>query len=98
MLPTLIRKTLRDDRRAFVGWAVGLAVFITVYVGFYPQFKNDLVQAKMAALPEAMKQFMGLRDVTSAAGYLEMTVYTLTGPLLLIMAAVVLGTRAVATP
>jgi ABC-2 type transport system permease protein len=98
MLPTLVRKTLRDDRRAFIGWAVGLAIFIAVYVGFYPQFKNDLVQAKMAALPEAMKQFMGMHDVATAAGYLEMTVYTLTGPLLLIMAAVVLGTRAVATP
>jgi ABC-2 type transport system permease protein len=98
MVSSLIRKTLRDDRRAFIGWGVGLAVFVLVYGGFYPQFKDGLAQAKMESMPAAMKQFMGLRDVSSAAGYLEMTVYTLTGPLLLIMLGVVLGTRAVAGP
>jgi ABC-2 type transport system permease protein len=53
---------------------------------------------KMEAMPRAMRQFLGLYDISTAAGYLEMTVYTLLGPLLLIMAAVVLGVRAVATP
>jgi ABC-2 type transport system permease protein len=98
MVPSLIRKTLRDDRRAFIGWAVGLTAFVLVYGGFYPQFKDGLAQAKMESMPAAMKQFMGLRDVASAAGYLEMTVYTLTGPLLMIVLGVVLGTRAVAGP
>jgi ABC-2 type transport system permease protein len=98
VLPSLVLKTLRDDRRTVAGWAVGLTAFVGLYVGFYPQFKGELVSAKMEALPAAMKQFMGVRDVATAAGYLEMTIYTLTGPLLLIMAAVVLGTRAVAGP
>lgn len=98
MLPSLVIKTLRDDRRAFLGWAAALAAFVLLYVGFYPQFKDQLVAAKLEAMPEAMKQFLGIHDASSAAGYLEMTIYTLVGPLLLIMAAVVLGARAIAGP
>lgn len=98
MLPNLMRKTLRDDRRALLGWATGLVAFVLVYVGFYPQFKDQLVSAKMEAMPAGMKEFMGLREVGTATGYLEMTVYSLVGPLLLIMVAIVLGVRAVAGP
>jgi ABC-2 type transport system permease protein len=38
MTTALVRKTWRDDRRAVIGWAVGVAAFTGIYTGFYTQF------------------------------------------------------------
>ncbi|MDQ1287106.1 MAG: beta-exotoxin transport system permease protein, partial [Actinomycetota bacterium] len=40
MLPALVRKTWRDERRAIAGWAIGLGAFTTIYTAFYSQFKG----------------------------------------------------------
>jgi ABC-2 type transport system permease protein len=100
MLPSLVRKTARDWRRAVLGWAVGLAAFALVYVGFWASVKNNpnLLALKAEALPRALSQTFGITDLTSGVGYLNGTVYALIGPLLLTMAAIILGARAVAGP
>jgi ABC-2 type transport system permease protein len=97
MLPALVRKTWRDDRRATIGWAVGLTAFTTVYIAFYPQFR-DIAELKENALPTEVTDFLGVQDMTSAEGYLEATIYSLIGPLLLIMAAITLAARTIPRP
>jgi ABC-2 type transport system permease protein len=100
VLPSLVRKTLRDWRRAIIGWAVGLAAFASIYVGFWASVKNspELLKLKTEALPKALQSTFGISDLTSGVGYLQGTIYGLIGPLLLIMAAVILGSWAVARP
>lgn len=100
MLPSLVRKTARDWRRAALGWGTGLAAFALIYVGFWASVKNnpDLLKLKADALPKALSTTFGVSDLTTGVGYLQGTIYALIGPLLLSMAAIILGARAVAGP
>ncbi|MEV0271503.1 ABC transporter permease subunit [Hamadaea sp. NPDC050747] len=97
MLPALVRKTWRDDRRALIGWAVGVAAFTAIYTSFYTQFQ-DAAKLKQDALPKGMLDFLGIADMLSPAGYLQATVFSLIGPLLVLMCAVTLTARTIARP
>lgn len=96
-MPSLIRKTLRDSRRMLIGWLVGVTVWASLYTSFYGRFA-ELGEAKLAAIPKAMREAFGWQEVASGAGYLETTVYGVIGPLLLILFATTLGARGVAGP
>jgi ABC-2 type transport system permease protein len=97
MLPPLVRKTWRDDRRAVAGWAAGVGAFTAIYTGFYSQFQGA-ARLKQDALPQGMLEFLGVADMLSPAGYLQATVFSLVGPLLVVMCAVTLGARTIARP
>jgi len=96
-MPSLIRKTVRDNRRALIGWMVGLAAVVSMYLSFYGRYK-DLQQAKAATVPEGLRKVIGFDDILTGVGYLQATVYGLLGPLLLIMCAAILGNRGIAGP
>jgi ABC-2 type transport system permease protein len=97
MLPALVRKTWRDDRRALIGWGVGVAAFTAVYTSFYSNFQGA-AELKQDALPKGMLDFLGIADMLSPAGYLQATVFSLIGPLLVLMCAVTLAARTIARP
>lgn len=97
MLPPLVRKTWRDDRRAIIGWTVGVAAFTAIYTGFYSQFQGA-AELKQDALPQGMLDFLGIADMLSPAGYLQATVFSLIGPLLVLMCAITLTARTIARP
>lgn len=97
MLPALVRKTWRDDRRALTGWAVGVALFTVIYTSFYNQFQGA-AELKQDAMPQGMLDFLGIADMVSPAGYLQATIFGLIGPLLLLMCAVTLTARTIARP
>lgn len=97
MLPPLVRKTWRDDRRAIIGWTCGVGAFTAIYTGFYSQFQGA-AELKQNALPQGMLDFLGIADMLSPAGYLQATVFSLIGPLLVLMCAVTLTARTIARP
>lgn len=97
MLPALVHKTWRDDRRALIGWAVGIGAFTAIYTSFYSAFQGA-AELKQKALPQGMLDFLGVADMLSPAGYLQATVFSLVGPLLLIMAAITQTARTIARP
>ncbi|NUT34362.1 MAG: ABC transporter permease subunit [Hamadaea sp.] len=97
MLPPLVRKSWRDDRRAIIGWTVGVGAFTAIYTGFYSQFQGA-AELKQNALPQGMLDFLGIADMLSPAGYLQATVFSLIGPLLVLMCAVTLAARTIARP
>ncbi len=97
MLPALVTKSWRDDRRAIIGWIIGIGAFTTIYTSFYKAFR-DAAEIKQQAMPQGMLDFLGVADMTSPAGYLQATVFALMGPLLLIMAAITLSARTIAQP
>lgn len=96
-IPPLVRKTWRDDRRAVIGWTAGIAAFTTIYTSFYSQFQGA-AELKQDALPQEMLDFLGIADMLSPAGYLQATVFSLIGPLLVLMCAVTLTARTIARP
>jgi ABC-2 type transport system permease protein len=97
MLTPLVNKTWRDDRRAIIGWTVGVAAFTAIYTGFYSQFQGA-AELKQDALPQGMLDFLGIADMLSPAGYLQATVFSLIGPLLVLMCAITLAARTIARP
>ncbi|RAO32671.1 hypothetical protein ONO23_03089 [Micromonospora noduli] len=97
MLPALVRKTWRDDRLALIGWAGGVAAFTAIYTSFYSQFQGA-AELKQDALPQGMLDFLGIADMLSPAGYLQATIFSLVGPLLVLMCAITLAARTIARP
>ncbi len=100
MLNSVFLKTLRDLRRGFIWWSVGLAGMSALMVSVYPSVRGNAALNKLVQdYPEALKGFFGLGgelDYTSAAGYLGMELFSLMVPLLLLIAAIAAGSGAVA--
>lgn len=100
LLRSVLLKTLRDLRRGFAWWSLGLAGLVAMMVAVYPSVRdnpglNDLIEN----YPEALKAFFafgGPLDYTSAAGYLGGELYSFMIPLLFLVAAVGNGAGAIA--
>ncbi|MFI6219985.1 ABC transporter permease subunit [Nocardia salmonicida] len=85
-------KTLRDSRRALLGWTVGITVATLAYASFYPQMAaNGAAQAEN--LPEGLRDALNMDDIASAAGYLGSTVFGMIVPLLAMFFGSAVGAR-----
>jgi ABC-2 type transport system permease protein len=95
-LPVLAA-SLRRERRSTGVWALAMAAMSALYWGLWPTVRNDpaLAQLKSQSLGK-VGQAMGFDDITTAQKYLDATVFGVLGPLLLIIFAVIAGSRAVA--
>jgi beta-exotoxin I transport system permease protein len=93
----LLAKTVRDQRRALIGWGVGLAGVATMYSAFYPSVVKSAsaLSGYLQNMPEAFKNLIG-GDFTSPAGYLRSETFSMLGPILFLVFAVGAGARAVA--
>ena len=99
MTTIVARKTLRDQRRALVGWTIGMAGLVLMYAAFYPSIKGNASQLNryLESLPKAFKEMIGRAgDITSPAGYLQSEVFSIMAPLLLLIFAIGAGARATA--
>lgn len=100
MLRDVFLKTLRDTRRSLLWWSLGLVGLTAMMVAVYPTVRdnpdlNDLVED----YPEALKAFIafgGDLDYVSGAGYLGSELFSFMVPLLLLIAAIGAGARAIA--
>jgi ABC-2 type transport system permease protein len=92
-------KTLRDQRRALIGWAIGMAAVVLLYTSLYPSIRSnaDTLNRYMRTLPEAVQNMIGgSGDITSSTGYLRSEIFSTMGPLLLLILAIGAGARAIA--
>ncbi|MDE3069652.1 MAG: ABC transporter permease subunit [Acidobacteriota bacterium] len=97
-MPDLFAKTLRDQRRGMICWGVGLASLVALMLLYYPAVRDSPELNKFARnLPEGVKALIGgAEDYTSPAGYLNGELFSFMLPLLFLMYAVGLGSRAIA--
>ena len=100
MLRSVLLKSLRDARRGFVWWSLGLIGFVALIVSVYPTIRSNPALEKLAQdYPEALQAFVafgGPVDYSSAAGYLGIELFSLMVPLLLLVAAIGIGARTIA--
>jgi ABC-2 type transport system permease protein len=96
MLRNVFGKTLWDQRRGIVVWSLGIAAVGVMYAAFYPSINNPDMAAALDAYPEGLLDALGMTDITSPSGYIGGTTYGLLGPVLVIIFATVLGSRAIA--
>ncbi|MBO3750933.1 ABC transporter permease subunit [Streptosporangiaceae bacterium NEAU-GS5] len=101
-MPTLTLKTLKEYRRAIIGWTVGMCAFLGMYISIYASMKDSpdiLSRSALAKYPGALRDLMGgMLDIGTGVGYLQAIAYQMLGPLLLVMCAAILGNRAIAAP
>jgi ABC-2 type transport system permease protein len=100
MLGSVVAKTLRDTRRALLWWGLGLIALVALTVSVYPSIRDDpSLNRTLRNLPESVKNlfsFGGQFDLTSPAGYLGSRLFSFMVPLLLLVAAIGAGARALA--
>jgi ABC-2 type transport system permease protein len=100
MLASVYAKSLRDLRRGFAWWSLGLVGLAAMMVSVYPSVRDNAALNKLVEnYPQALKGFFGLTgqlDFTSAAGYLGTELFSFVVPLLLLIAAVAAGSNAIA--
>lgn len=94
----IMTRWLRTHRGGLLGWAVGLGAASTLYLSFYSMVAQDraLLDQYMEMFPPEMMSAMGFDDIASPAGYAQSTVYGLIGAILLLIAGMTRGTRAIA--
>ena len=96
MLRDIWTKTLWDQRRSLLGWAIGFAAVSLVYGAFYPFAATPGYAELIESLPPALADAMGWGDISTPHGYLGATVFGILGPVLAIIMSIGLGTRAIA--
>lgn len=94
MAGSVFKKTLSDQRRFLLWWALGLIGVIAVYVAPYQQYIEQFPADLNTE--SGIYGALGMQDLTSPEGYLHSTFFALLGALLMIMVGVILGARAIA--
>jgi len=96
MLRDVWTKTLWDQRRSLLGWAIGFAAVSLIYAGFFPFAATPEYQDLIDSMPAGLIESFGWGDISSASGYLGSTVYGLLGAVLISVMAIGLGAKAIA--
>jgi ABC-2 type transport system permease protein len=100
MLRSIALKSLRDVRRGFLWWSLGLVGFVALIVSVYPTVHSNPALKRLSEdYPKALQAFIafgGQVDYTSAAGYLGIELFSLMVPLLFLVAAIATGAGTIA--
>jgi ABC-2 type transport system permease protein len=86
---------LRDQRRSLIGWMLSVAAVATMYSSFYPAIGAAKFEVMLDAMPEFTRA-MGFDAMISAAGYVNATVFSLLGAILVLTCAIGAGARMIA--
>jgi ABC-2 type transport system permease protein len=99
MLNNIFLKTLRDQRKSFMWWSIGISTLLMLTILLYPSFADspefdDLLHN----MPEALaKLFVGeVSDLTSPEGYLNSQLFVMLMPLLFLFFSISHGSGAIA--
>ena len=100
MLRSVFLKTLREGRRALIGWSVGVFLTVTLIAALYPSVRENAAEFSrvIEQLPPGVRAvFVGQElDFTSPEGYLNGRLFSFMAPLLFLIFAVRLGSAAIA--
>lgn len=97
MFGNLFLKSLRDQRRALLGWGIGLVLLVLLEAALWPSIRNmpDLGEF-LASYPEAMRKLFNLEDFGTGTGFMNAELFSTMLPVLFIIFAVGRGARMIA--
>ena len=97
MFTNVFTKTLRDQRRALVGWSIGLVVLVLLESALWPTVRDMGNLADFVAnYPEPMKELFKLDQFGTGAGFLNGELYSLMLPILFLVYGIGRGARSIA--
>lgn len=96
-LHSIFERALHEQRRALVGWSAGMAGLALTLLALFPSLRgNEEISKLIDAYPQTFRTMFAVADFTTGPGYLRAELFSLTGPLLLVILAVLWGSDAVA--
>jgi ABC-2 type transport system permease protein len=97
-LRTVFAKTLRDQRRSLMWWAIALIGTVLMYAAFWPNVRDnaDAFDEYLRNMPEAIRNLIGGLDFGTPEGYLQSELFSFMGPILFLVYAIGAGARAIA--
>jgi ABC-2 type transport system permease protein len=89
----VLRRAVAERSRWLVGWSVGITAFVVLNIAFWPSFRDqsDELNDMFEKMPESIRSLFGMGegvDPFSPVGYLSSQVYTLSLPMLLLIAGI----------
>ncbi len=91
-LHSIFERDLHEHRRALIGWGTGLVAYAAVMLASFTAVRDNHEIAKLLeSYPKAFREMFGVTDYTSGPGYLRAEIFSLVGPLLIIILAVLWG-------
>lgn len=96
-LRSVFSRTVREQRRSWTGWVVGIVSFCLMMLSIYPTIRGNTAISKLIEnYPAALRKIFNVADYTTSAGYLRAEVFSFIAPLLLALFAVFLGSDLIA--
>ncbi len=98
MLHSVLGKTLHDQRRSLLTWAVSLALLVAMYVAVWPAVRDAPAMSDyLEQMPEPLRNLFATSgaDMSTPSGYVQIELLSFMGPILLLIYAVVAGVSAV---
>jgi len=89
-------KWLWDSRRSVLAWAIAIAAVGGMYAAFWPTIDDPGMQEVLENYPESLLEALNYTDISTAAGYLDATVYGLLVAVLTIVYSTAAGARMIA--
>jgi ABC-2 type transport system permease protein len=97
MLSNILLKTLRDERRTLLWWAIGLSALALYVIAVYPFMRdNAALNNLVKSLPPAIQAIYGKTGFGSGPGFLSSALFTTMVPLMFLIYGIAQGAAAVA--
>jgi len=99
MLRSVLLKTIRDQRRSLLAWAVSIVALVMMYGSFWPSIRDvPSMNDYLNQMPEALRSMFAMSgaDMSTPTGYVQIELLSFMGPILVILYAVSAGNAAVA--
>jgi ABC-2 type transport system permease protein len=93
---SVLSKTLWENRRAVIGWALSVAAVGAMYAAFWPMMDTPDMQQAMNSFPPELLEAMNYNDLTSATGYIGSAVFGMLAAVLTCVMTIMQGSRALA--
>ncbi len=91
-------KSLRDQRRALVGFSIGIVIYVGFLAAFFPTVRDQAAKFDqiLDAYPPALKTAFGIDSLTTGAGYLHAELFSAMLPILFLVYAIGRGSDLIA--
>jgi ABC-2 type transport system permease protein len=99
MLTSVLLKTLRDQARALLGWAVALVLIVAMYVGIWPSIRDQpSMNAFLDQMPDTLRSLFAMSgaDMSTPVGYVKVELLSFMGPIAVLLYSVGTGVGAIA--
>ncbi len=97
MLRNVYTKCLRDQRRGFLGWSIGIVALVLLECALWPSISRmSGVQEFLRSYPEPLRKLFNMDQFMTGTGFLNAELFSMMLPILFLVFAIGRGARAIA--